>query len=152
MFILGLLILAAAVVFSVELILANREQLTIHLWNWTWNADAFWLAVAGAILLFAAVVAFGMMRISATRMRRMRTEHRMLLAEREQMMATRGKQPMATQPRGKEYPATPTASYPAAPPASEARAAEPAMARSGARDGETTEKHHRFFGRHSSTD
>jgi len=150
MFVLGLLVLAAAVVFSVELVLANRAQITFHMWSGTWHVDMFWVAVAGAVLLFAAVIAFGFMRISLTRMRRMRVEHRMLLAEREQLMATRGKQPTATQAAGKAYPAAPAGAYPAAP--ATARTDERAYAGAGAAADEGVTKQHRFFGRHSNNE
>jgi uncharacterized membrane protein YciS (DUF1049 family) len=153
MFVLGLLVLAAAVVFSVELILANRAQITFHMWSGTWHVDMFWVAVAGAVLLFAAVIALGFMRISLARMRRMRMEHRMLLAEREQMMAARGKQPAATQAPGKAYPAAPPAAPAAAYPAGEeTRTTRPAYAGAGAPADENDSKQHRFFGRHSHND
>jgi len=146
MLILGLLILAAASVFSVELILANREQLTISMWSQTWHVDALWLAVAGAVLLFAVMLALGLMRISISRMRRMRVEHRMLLAEHEQLVAARAKQSGATQAPGKTYPAAPAAMAASAPPAG-TRTEEPAYA--GARaDDDSSGRHHRFFGRH----
>jgi len=153
MFVLGLLVLAAAVVFSVELVLANRAQITFHMWSGTWHVDMFWVAVAGAVLLFAAAIAFGFMRISLTRMRRMRVEHRMLLAEREQMMAARGKQPTTThtaQAAGKAYPAAPAAAYPAAP--ETAGTDERAYAGAGAPADEGATKHHRLFGRHSNNE
>jgi hypothetical protein len=81
MFVLGLLILAAAAVAAVELIVANRAPINLHMWNWTWHLDAFWLAVAGAVIITAAWLALGMMRLGFGHSRKIRRERKQLAAE-----------------------------------------------------------------------
>jgi hypothetical protein len=87
MFVLGLLVLAAAVVGSVELILANQQPLTVHMWNWTWHVDAFWLAVIGAVLVTAAWLALGVMRVAFVHTMRLRRERLELAAENKRLAA-----------------------------------------------------------------
>jgi hypothetical protein len=99
MFVLGLIILAAVVVGTVELVLANRSEITFKMWDQTWQLDAFWLAVMGAVLLLATVIALSLMRASMARHRRLRTERRSL-AEENRMLAERA---------GTSYPAAPSA-------------------------------------------
>lgn len=87
MFVLGLIVLAAAVVGSVELIIANTQPVTLHMWGWTWHFDAFWLAVCGAVLITAAWLGLGAMRIAAVHQMRIRREHKELAAENERLAA-----------------------------------------------------------------
>ena len=81
MFVLGLLVLAAAAVAGVELVLANHGTYTLHMWNWTWHFDAFWLAVMGAAIITAAWIGLGAMRAGFTHTRRIARERRELAAE-----------------------------------------------------------------------
>jgi len=162
MFVLGLLILAAAVVFGIEFVIANDSQVTFKLWNQTWSMDAFWLGVMGAGFLLAVVVAVWLMRMSVARSARMRAERRELAAENERL-AARSKH-AATAPSRKDYPAaaasTPPAGataptgYAAPPPAPgtvDAQGRQVAYAGSAPAPAEQTNgRHHRFFGRHSS--
>ena len=161
MFVLGLLILAAAVVFGIEFVIANDSQVTFKLWNQTWSMDAFWLGVMGAGFLLAVVIAVGLMRMSVARSTRMRAERRELAAENERL-AARSKH-SATAPSRKEYPATTAyappagatapAGYAAPPPApvpTDAQGRQVAYAGSApAPTEEANGRHHRFFGRHS---
>jgi uncharacterized integral membrane protein len=88
MFVLGLILLAAAVVAAVELILANHGPFTFHMWSWTWHFDAFWLAVIGAIVITAAWLGLVAMQMGFARGARLRRERRRLAAENE-MLARR---------------------------------------------------------------
>ena len=81
MFVLGLIVLAAAVVAGVELVLANHGTYTLHMWNWTWHFDAFWLAVMGAVIVTAAWIGLGAMRAGFVHTRRLSRERRELAAE-----------------------------------------------------------------------
>ncbi|HEV7192018.1 MAG TPA: hypothetical protein VGN35_02350 [Jatrophihabitantaceae bacterium] len=87
MFVLGLLVLAAAAVGSVELIIANRQPVTFHMWNWTWHVDAFWIAVIGAVAVTLVWLALGAMRIAVVHQARLRRERRELAAENERLAA-----------------------------------------------------------------
>src|ERR1700722_13933039 len=81
MFVLGLLVLAAAVVGGVELVLANRQPVVLSMWNWTWHIDAFCLAVIGAGLVVLAGIGLGAARLGLRHTRRLRRERRELAAE-----------------------------------------------------------------------
>ena len=81
MLLLGLLLLAVAVVVGVELVLANRAPMTIHLWNWDWNVHAYGLAAWGGAIVLVAVLGLLMMSSAAGRKRRLRRERRELAAE-----------------------------------------------------------------------
>jgi hypothetical protein len=81
MFVLGLLVLAAAAVAAVELVLANRGAVDFHMWNQTWHLDAFWIAVIGAVIVTAAWIALGLMQIAFAHARNVRRANRQLVAE-----------------------------------------------------------------------
>ncbi|MDQ2748924.1 MAG: hypothetical protein M3Y44_05290 [Actinomycetota bacterium] len=86
MIILGLLLLAAAIVAAVELIVANDgAPITVHMWRWSWTVDAFWLAVTGAAILAAALLGLLMLRAGSKRQRRLRRERRQLANENRQL-------------------------------------------------------------------
>ena len=155
MFVLGLLILAAAVVFAIEFVIANDSSMTFKLWNQSWTMDAFWLGVMGAGFLLAIVVAVMLMRGSLARSWRLRSERKELAAENERL-AARAKHAAPTPVARKDYPTPPpapaaTPAYPAAPPAPGA----PGMTEDGRQVAyagapartEDTGRHHRFFSR-----
>lgn len=84
MIILGILFLAAAAVAAVELIVANNAndgQVTLHMWRWAWQLDAFWLAVIGAAILFVALLGLGLLKSSGRRARRVRRERKDLTVQ-----------------------------------------------------------------------
>lgn len=81
MLLLGLLLLAAAVVVGVELVLANRAPITMHLWNWDWNVHAYGLAAWGGAIVLVGILGLLMMSSAAGRKRRLRRERRELAAE-----------------------------------------------------------------------
>lgn len=85
MVLLGLILLAAAVVAAVELILANRSSVSVSMWDWHWQMDKFWLAVVGAGILLAAVIGLGLMRSGFARSWRLRRERRELAAENRRL-------------------------------------------------------------------
>jgi flagellar biosynthesis/type III secretory pathway M-ring protein FliF/YscJ len=139
MFVLGLLVLAAAAVAAVELVLANRGAVDFHMWNQTWHLDAFWLVVIGAAALLATVIALALMRASMKRYRRMRMERRELAEDNRRLAEiakSSGGAPRAATART-EMPAN----YPPAPPADAGDAStDPSVAE---------EEHHGFFARHA---
>jgi uncharacterized integral membrane protein len=124
MFVLGLLVLAAAAVGGVELVLANRDPVIVHMWNWTWHVDAFWLAVIGAVVITAIWLALGAMRVGFGHTRRLRRERRELAAENREL-AKRARsaearpvtRPLADGPpaQAQPYPAAPAAPAATAP-------------------------------------
>ncbi len=85
MVLLGLILLAGAVVVAVELILANRAEISVTMWNQTWHLDKFWLAVAGAAILLVGLLGLALMRAGAARSWRIRRERRELAAENRRL-------------------------------------------------------------------
>ncbi|TAM85021.1 MAG: LapA family protein [Jatrophihabitans sp.] len=85
MLVLGLLLLAAAVVAAAEGILANTAPVTVHMWGWTWHFELFWAAVCGAGIIVLALIGLGLARHSTVRSLRMRRDHRALLRENERL-------------------------------------------------------------------
>lgn len=86
----GLLLLAAAAVAGIELVLANRDTVTVRMWNASWNVEAFWLAAAGAALLLVALIGLAALRLGAARRRRLRRRQREL-AEENRVLAERAR-------------------------------------------------------------
>jgi uncharacterized integral membrane protein len=86
MIIVGLLLLAVAAVAAVELIVANDDApISVHMWRWSWTVDAFWLAVAGAAILAAALLGLLILKAGSKRQRRLRRERRQLARENRQL-------------------------------------------------------------------
>lgn len=86
MIILGLLLLAVALVAAVELIVANDDaKIAVDMWRWSWTVDAFWLAVAGAAILAVALLGLWMLKAGSRRERRLRRERRELAKENRQL-------------------------------------------------------------------
>jgi hypothetical protein len=81
MFVLGFLVLAAAVAGGVELVLANRQPVVLSMWDWTWHIDAFWIAVIGVGFVVLAGIGLGAARLGLRHTRRLRRERRELAAE-----------------------------------------------------------------------
>lgn len=81
MIILGLLLVAAAAVIAVEMIVANDGQIAVHMWRWTFDVQAFWLAVTGAALIVACLLGLMLLQAGGRRARRLRRERRALAAE-----------------------------------------------------------------------
>src|SRR5258708_16486660 len=89
MVILGLILLAAAVVATVELILANDATVAVRMWHGTWHVHLYWLAVAGAVILVVGLLGLALVRAGALRARRLRRERRELASENERLAAER---------------------------------------------------------------
>ena len=99
MVILGLVLLAAAAVAAVELILANDTTIAVRMWHGTWHVHMYWAAVAGAIILTAALLGLALIRSGALRTRRLRRERRELAMENERLAAERiARQPAHSTP------------------------------------------------------
>jgi hypothetical protein len=57
----------------------------VNMWRWSWTVDAFWLAVAGAAILAAALLGLLMLKAGGKRARRLRRERRHLARENRQL-------------------------------------------------------------------
>ena len=84
MVVLGLILVLAAAAAGVVLIVENSgrdHMVTISAFGGAWRADAFWLAVIGAVILVVAVLGLSLIRGGSRRSLRRRQERRQL--ERE---------------------------------------------------------------------
>jgi hypothetical protein len=162
MFVLGLLVLAAATVAGVELVLANRGPMDFHMWNWTWHFDAFWLAVIGAAIVTAAWLALGLMQMSFAHARRVRRQNRELARE-NRMLAERVNNGDTIEPMPAERPVAerrvverPVGTT-AADGGYDAAAGQHAVEQDGYTDADgdgvpdQAEQHHGFFSRHATS-
>lgn len=117
MFVLGLLLLAAACVAAVELIIANHAQISFTMWNQHWHIAGYWLAVMGAAIVVAGLMGLWLMSGAAARHRRIRRERKELAAENkrlaERVPATPAPRAAVPTNRAGNYP--PASEYPPAP-------------------------------------
>jgi len=87
MVILGLILVAAAVVAIVEAIFANTGVVTVHMWGWTWHFDLFWAMVCGIGIAVAALLGLWLITAGLTRGYRVRRDRRVLARENERLAA-----------------------------------------------------------------
>lgn len=124
MFVLGLLLLAAACVAAVELIIANHAQISFTMWNQHWHFASYWLAVIGAAIVVVGLMGLWLMSGAAARHRRIRRERKELAAENKRL-AERAKATAA--PAGRAgVPTNRAGNYPPAPEYAPAPGAVPA--------------------------
>lgn len=123
MVILGLILVAAAVVAIVEGILANTGVVTVHMWGWTWHFELFWAMVCGIGIAVAALLGLWLITAGTTRGYRVRRDRRMLARENERLAAAASERAAAHQAAERDAAAS-VAANAAARRAAENRAAE----------------------------
>ncbi len=113
MILLGLLLIAAAVAAAVILVVQNDGNIVIHIFNSDYNVAAYWLAVAGLVIM--AVLALGLWAVragTAYRWRRRRERRELVrenrrLSERQAVLQDRAPErtaatgPVGTEPAGR---------------------------------------------------
>ena len=87
MVVLGLILVAAAVVAIIEGILANTGVVTVHMWGWTWHFELFWAMVCGIGIAVAAILGLWLMSAGGARAFRVRRENRALARENARLAA-----------------------------------------------------------------
>lgn len=86
MVIVGLLLLAVAVAAAVIFIADNRSAtMNVHALGNTWNVHAYWILVAGLVIMAVALIGLRAMSRGAARGRRLRRERRSLARENERL-------------------------------------------------------------------
>jgi chromate transport protein ChrA len=80
MVIIGVVLIAVAVAAAPVLITQNTGQMQIHALGHAWTVSAYWLLVAGLVILAVAVIGLAAIRHSGTR--RLRRERVDLAAEK----------------------------------------------------------------------
>jgi uncharacterized integral membrane protein len=87
MIVIGFLLVAAAVAAAVILIVQNRGAIDVHALGGSWHLDAYWLLVAGLVLLAVAILGLAIAKTAAARVWRLRRERRELARENRRLSA-----------------------------------------------------------------
>jgi membrane protein implicated in regulation of membrane protease activity len=85
MVLIGLLLIAAAVTAAIILVVQNEGNITVHVFETDYDIAAYWLAIAGLVIM--AVLALGLLalRIGAAHAARRRRERRELVQENRRL-------------------------------------------------------------------
>lgn len=85
MVLIGLLLIAAAVAAAIILVVQNEGNITVHVFETDYDIAAYWLAIAGLVIM--AVLALGLLalRIGAAHAVRRRRERRELVKENRRL-------------------------------------------------------------------
>src|SRR5258706_6693238 len=73
MIVIGFILIAAAVAAGVILIAQNRGAIDVHALGGTWHLDAYWLTVAGLVILAVAILGLAIAKTAAAHVWRFRT-------------------------------------------------------------------------------
>src|SRR6266446_2620243 len=87
MIVIGFILIVAAVAAGVVLIVQNRGAIDIHALGGSWQLDAYWLTVAGVVILAVAILGLAIARTAAARSWRLRRERRELARENRRLSA-----------------------------------------------------------------
>jgi uncharacterized integral membrane protein len=87
MIVVGFILIAAAVAAGVILIVQNRGAIDVHALGGSWHVDAYWLLVAGLVILAVAILGLAIAKTAAARVWRLRRERRELARENRRLSA-----------------------------------------------------------------
>jgi uncharacterized integral membrane protein len=118
MIVIGFLLLAAAVAAGVILIVQNRGAIDVHALGGSWHLDAYWLMVAGVVILAVAILGMAIAKTATARVWRLRRERRELARENRRLSAQVDARTRSTDPTMSAS----TTSEAASPPAADASA------------------------------
>ena len=90
MIVVGFILIAAAVAAGVILIVQNRGAIDVHALGGSWHVDAYWLLVAGLVILAVAMLGLAIAKTAAARVWRLRRERRELARENRRLSAQLG--------------------------------------------------------------
>jgi hypothetical protein len=86
MFLVGLILFAAAVAAAVIGIVQNRHLvIDVHALGHTWTVHAYWVLVAGVIVAVVGLLGLAIINSGAERSRRLRRERRALARENKRL-------------------------------------------------------------------
>jgi uncharacterized integral membrane protein len=87
MIVVGFILIAAAVAAAVILIVQNQGAINVHALGGSWHVDAYWLLVAGLVILAAAILGLAIAQTGTARAWRLRRERRELARENRRLSA-----------------------------------------------------------------
>lgn len=85
MVLLGLLLIAAAVAAAIILVVQNEDNITINVFETTYDIPAYWLAIAGLAIMAVLALGLLLLRLGAARAARRRRERRELVQENRRL-------------------------------------------------------------------
>jgi len=83
----GFILVAAAVAAGVILIVQNRGAIDVHALGGSWHVDAYWLLVAGLVILAVAILGLAIAKTAVALAWRLRRERRELARENRRLSA-----------------------------------------------------------------
>ena len=87
MIVVGFILIAAAVAAAVILIVQNQGAINVHALGGSWHVDAYWLLVAGLVILAAAILGLAIAQAATAHVWRLRRERRELARENRRLSA-----------------------------------------------------------------
>jgi uncharacterized integral membrane protein len=87
MIVIGFILIAAAVAAAVILIVQNRGAINVHALGGSWHVDAYWLLVAGLVILAVAILGLVIIQTATAHVWRLRRERRELARENRRLSA-----------------------------------------------------------------
>jgi uncharacterized integral membrane protein len=87
MIVVGFILIAAAVAAAVILIVQNRGAINVHALGGSWHVDAYWLLVAGLVILAVAILGLVIIQTATAHVWRLRRERRELARENRRLSA-----------------------------------------------------------------
>ena len=126
MVLIGLILIAAAVAAAIILVVQNDGTITVHVFHADYHVAAYWLAIAGLVIM--AVLALGLtaVRAGAAHRMRLRRERRELLRENRRLSEQAASMP---EPAAGRRPGRVAAAEESAPVRGEGAHAEPLRSR-----------------------
>jgi type VI protein secretion system component VasK len=87
MIILGLLLIAVSIAAAIVLAVQNNEQIQVHVLGSHVSVAAYWLAIAGLVIMAVFILGLQSWRAGAKRAWRVRSERRELARENRRLLA-----------------------------------------------------------------
>ena len=85
MVLIGLLLIAAAVAAAIILVVQNDGTIPVHVFNSDYHVAAYWLAIAGLVIMAVLALGLSAVRAGAAHRMRLRRERRELLRENQRL-------------------------------------------------------------------
>lgn len=102
MVLIGLLLIAAAVAAAIILVVQNDGTITVHVFNSDYHMAAYWLAIAGLVIMAVLALGLSALRAGAAHRMRLRRERRELLRENRRLSEQAATAPAARRDVGRD--------------------------------------------------